>query len=157
MTEIKISIECDGKYCGECRLKESSLSAMYCMAFEGELKMDLGESGSGDFKGYLRLPECLDAGVEHENQPDIWSFKKKYNVRHRENEEACCNNCQSFLFDKTGEVFKFTDIKTLEVKNVQLGECLLAKEERTPVTKTVPWDVCDAYKLVVKEVQNGEG
>ena len=60
MVKIVIEIEADGKYCGECRLREFSLGCMYCNAFEGELKHEPS-------KGLRRLKVCLDS--EEKGQP----------------------------------------------------------------------------------------
>ena len=150
MNEIKININCDGKHCGDCHLKEYSLSSMFCNAFGGEIKMDLGEDGQGEFVGYLRLQDCLDAETKDSVFPFV--FRNKHNVRHQEN-EACCGNCQNFILDNTQGPINLKNLKTQATRGVRIGDCLLAKEEKSPIIQTIDQDVCDAHKF--REAQNG--
>jgi len=67
MTQIKISIDCDGKYCGDCH----KLHGIHCMEFEDdsggsvELDIDYEDIGSAFTPlKYYRCPQCLAATVE---------------------------------------------------------------------------------------------
>jgi hypothetical protein len=136
MTDIIIKIECDGDFCGECRM--STLG--YCNAFEKELESE-----------DKRLPECNKADM---NSKPFHYFNDKYNVQITDNEK-CCMNCKKFIIDNSGKVYKFSGIKTLKVIDVQIGECLQAKEERNPTTNAMHINICDAYEP--KEGDNGNG
>ena len=81
-------------------------------------------------------------------------FDKKYNTR----KAACCRNCESFTFEEEIELTALGSEAGVEPKKrkVLFGECKVAKEMGNSVTKTTSDTICDAHKLVVKEVQNGE-
>jgi len=58
MTQIKISIDCDGEYCGKCEYLETALGYVLCNLFP--------DSDFDQFNGALvkRCAQCLAATVE---------------------------------------------------------------------------------------------
>ena len=145
MHEIKINIDCEEIHCGNCSLTETHLTGIYCRAFHNVLEFD--------DKGCKRVPECINADTENEGSFGPFFFKNKYHVRYKEN-EACCENCQKFVIDKSGETFRFVSLVTKKAEDVRLGDCLLAKEEKRSIIKTIVCHVCDAHRL--REAQDGE-
>jgi len=160
MNVIRISINCDGAYCGKCHLQESENppehrigqheksspllyeeNANHCRLFDKNL------SASGEKT--LRCKECLSADI---GSKALFFFKHKYNIKRRENSDGpCCGNCKRFI--STGETINLVNFGKPEEKDVQLGICQLAEEEKCQITKTIAIDVCDAH--IVREGTNG--
>jgi hypothetical protein len=138
MSEIKINIECSGKYCGNCSHRAYARVLLSgdvegknanCQIFSKNLT---GEKDFDTVKDSERCRECLDA---------------ERNYRHAKGRESC-NNCQKFDFIKEVETKNEIKVENKIYKYTTrrlIGKCLIAEIENLPNVEGSSDKVCDFY------------
>jgi hypothetical protein len=83
-------------------------------------------------------------------------FEKIYHCRKAVSQEIRCGNCVAFIFEKTEKLVCLASQKPrFEPRNIEMGECINAKNYDSPITKTINEMVCDLHNKLLENKKEG--